>query len=261
MEIKELAGKHAVITGGNSGIGYATAKLLVAAGARVVITGRDKAKLGEAAATLGAGAIPVECDTTDAESLVHLAESVKSSLGTVDILFANAGISGGTPLGSTEWEAFERIIGTNLTAVFFTVQSLLPLLNEGASVVLNSSVMREVGGPGSSAYAASKAGVTSMAKAMASELAPRGIRVNTIVPGATESPIWSRGQRAGTDTVATERFFSARTLVGRFNEVDEVAKAILFLASPLSSGMTAAEIVVDGGCIGAPWGYQALRPA
>ena len=113
------------------------------------------------------------------------------------MLLTNAGISGPTPLGRTTLEAFETIVRTNLTSVFFTVQAVLPLLGEGSAIVLNGSVMRELGSPGSSAYSATKAGITGMAKVLASELAPRGIRVNTVIPGGTRTPIWTRGAREG----------------------------------------------------------------
>lgn len=259
MNSKSLEGKMAVITGGNSGIGLATARLMLDAGANVIITGRDKVKLLAAAQQLGERTTAVVCDATDPEALHELGNTVASAVGKVDILFANAGITGATPMGSADWATFEVVLKTNLTAVFFTIQALLDRLNDGASIVLNSSVIRGVGAPTTAAYAASKAGVSAMVKVLASELAHRRIRVNAVVPGATASPIWTRDREAGADLTATERFFAGRTLTGRFNDVDDIAQAVLFLASPLSASMTAAEIVVDGGCLGAPWGYQALR--
>ena len=253
----DLQGKTALVTGGNSGIGLATARLMLAQGARVAITGRDRAKLDEAAAELGGDVLALQADLTDPAALERVARAVGDTFGHLDILFANAGISGPTPLGKTTLEAFETILRTNLTSVFFTVQSLLPLMGDGGAIVLNGSVMREIGSPGSAAYSATKAGVTGMAKVFAAELAPRGIRVNTVIPGATRTPIWTRGARAGATIDATENAIAPRIPLGRFAEADEVAQAVVFLAA--TSGVTAAEIVVDGGATGAPWGAPIFR--
>jgi NAD(P)-dependent dehydrogenase (short-subunit alcohol dehydrogenase family) len=255
----ELQGKTALITGGNSGIGLATAHLMLAQGARVAITGRDRAKLDEAATELGGNVLALQADLTDPAALESVSRAVGDAFGHLDILFANAGISGPTPLGKTTLEAFETILRTNLTSVFFTVQSLLPLMGDGGAIVLNGSVMREIASPGSAAYSATKAGVTGMAKVFAAELAPRGIRVNTVIPGATRTPIWTRGARAGATLDATEAHLAPRIPLGRLAEAEEVANAVVFLASPLASGMTAAEIVVDGGTIGAPSGGKIFR--
>ena len=255
----ELQGKTALITGGNSGIGLATARLMLAQGARVAITGRDRAKLDESVAELGDNVLAIQADLNDPEGLAEVARAVGHAFGTLDIVFANAGISGSTPLGSTTLEAFQNVLNTNLTSVFFTLQAVLPLLVDGSAIVLNGSVMRELGAAGSAAYSATKAGVTSMAKVFATELAPRGIRVNTVIPGATRTPIWTRGARAGATLDATESFLAPRIPMGRLAEAEEVANAVLFLASPRASGITAAEIVVDGGTTGTPWGSPMFR--
>jgi NAD(P)-dependent dehydrogenase (short-subunit alcohol dehydrogenase family) len=255
----ELQGKTALITGGNSGIGLATARLMLAQGARVAITGRDRAKLDEAVAELGDNVLAIQADLNDPEGLAEVARAVGHAFGTLDIVFANAGISGSTPLGSTTLAAFQNVLNTNLTSVFFTLQAVLPLLVDGSAIVLNGSVMRELGAAGSAAYSATKAGVTSMAKVFATELAPRGIRVNTVIPGATRTPIWTRGARAGATLDATESFLAPRIPMGRLAEAEEVANAVLFLASPRASGITAAEIVVDGGTTGTPWGSPMFR--
>jgi len=255
----DLQGKTALVTGGNSGIGLAVARQLLARGARVAITGRDRAKLDEALAELGAGALALQADLTEPGAAERVAREAGEAFGTLDIVFANAGVSGPTPLGATTLEAFETIVRTNLTAVFFTVQAALPLMREGGAIVLNGSVMREFGMPGTAAYSATKAGVTGMAKVFAGELAPRGIRVNTVIPGATRTPIWTRGARAGQDLDATEKAFAPAIPMGRFADAEEVANAAVFLASPQSSGMTGAEIVVDGGATGAPFGAPAYR--
>lgn len=255
----ELNGKTVLITGGNSGIGLATARLMLAKGARVAITGRDQAKLDGAVAELGGDVLGIQADVNDLSGIEAVVKAISERFETLDVVFANAGISGPTPLGNTTLEAFEAIVRTNLTSVFFTVQGVLPLLREGSSVILNGSVMRELGSPGSAAYSATKGAITSMAKVFASELAPKGIRVNTVIPGATRTPIWSRGARAGSTVDAIEKAMSPRIPMGRFAEAEELAQAVTFLASDASSGMTGAEIVVDGGSTGAPWGIPLFR--
>jgi len=257
--LMRFSNKTALITGGNSGIGFATAKLLIAEGARVAITGRDRAKLDEAVSELGANALGMQADLDDPSAIDSVIKQVGDAYGSLDIVFANAGISGPTPLGGTTAAAFEAILRTNVTAVFLTVQAALPLMSAGGSIVLNGSVMRELGRAGTAAYSASKAGITGMAKVFAGELVQRGIRVNTVIPGGTRTPIWTRGARAGTTIDGTEEALSSAIPMGRFAAAEEVAAAVAFLASDGASGITAAEIVVDGGTIGAPWGAPALR--
>lgn len=188
--IVRLANKTALITGGNSGIGLATARLFVQEGAKVAITGRNQATLEAAAQELGPNALAIVADATDVAAMEAAVALAAKKFGKLDIVFANAGIPGQTPLGGTTLAAFEQVIRTNLTGVFFTVQAALPHLNDGASVVLNGSVISVQGNPGYSAYAASKGGVRAMARVMASELSPRNIRVNVISPGAIRTPIW-----------------------------------------------------------------------
>jgi NAD(P)-dependent dehydrogenase (short-subunit alcohol dehydrogenase family) len=254
-----FSGKTALVTGGNSGIGFAAASRLIAEGARVAITGRDREKLDKAAAELGANALAIQADLDDPAVIESLFGQIGEAFGSLDIVFANAGISGPTPLGGTSAAAFEAILRTNLTAVFLTVQAALPLMKAGGAIVLNGSVMRELGSPGSAAYSATKAGVTGMAKVFAAELAPRGIRVNTVIPGATRTPIWTRGARAGATLDATEQALAPRIALGRLALPEEVAGAALFLASDEAAGITAAEIVVDGGATGAPYGGPMFR--
>jgi NAD(P)-dependent dehydrogenase (short-subunit alcohol dehydrogenase family) len=252
--------KTALVTGGNSGIGFSTARLLLAEGARVAITGRDRAKLDAAAAELGAGVLAIQADLDDPAAVDSMIKQVGEAFGKLDIVFANAGVSGPTPLGGTTAAAFEAILRTNLTGVFLTVQAALPLMSAGGSIVLNGSVMRQLGSAGSAAYSASKAGVTGMAKVFATELVARGISVNTVIPGGTRTPIWTRGARSGATIEATEDALAPRIPMGRLSEPEEVANAVLFLASDAASGITAAEIVVDGGSIGAPYGAPIFRP-
>jgi NAD(P)-dependent dehydrogenase (short-subunit alcohol dehydrogenase family) len=243
-----LKNKTALITGGNSGIGLATARLFVAEGAKVAITGRNQTTLDAAAKELGNSVLAIQADTTDVEATEKAVAQAVEKIGKLDIVFANAGIGGQTPIGKTTLAAFEQVLKTNLTGVFFTVQAAAPYLNDGASVVLNGSVHAVLGVPGYSAYAASKAGVRSMVRVLASELSPRGIRVNLVTPGGTKTPIWD-----GRAPAIVERFTRAIPL-GRFGEAEEVAKTVLFLASDDASNVQAAEIVVDGGATGAPMG-------
>ncbi|MGF6770198.1 NAD(P)-dependent dehydrogenase (short-subunit alcohol dehydrogenase family) [Paraburkholderia sp. GAS199] len=252
-------GKTALVTGGNSGIGFVTAKMLIAEGARVAITGRDRAKLDQAVAELGPNALGLQADLNDEAAIDPVFKQIGEAFGALDIVFANAGISGPTPLGGTTAAAFDAILRTNLTAVFLTVQGALPLMKAGGAIVLNGSVMRELGAPGTAAYSATKAGVTGMAKVFAAELVQRGIRVNTVIPGGTRTPIWTRGAREGATLDGTEQMLAPRVPFARFATPEEVAAAVLFLASGDASGMTAAEIVVDGGTIGAPWGAPLFR--
>ena len=253
--------KNVLVTGGSSGIGLAAARIFAAEGARVVITGRDAKKLEAAVADIGSQATGYVADLDQPEAIDALFSKIQSVFGTLDAIFANAGIPGSTPLGNTTAHAFEAILRTNLTGVFLTVQASLPLMSEGGAIVLNGSVMRELGFPGSSAYAATKAGVTAMAKVFATELVTRGIRVNTVIPGATRTPIWTRGHaRAGATIDGTEAAMANRIPMERFATAEEVATAAVFLASRDASGITSAEIVVDGGTTGSPWGNPLFRP-
>jgi NAD(P)-dependent dehydrogenase (short-subunit alcohol dehydrogenase family) len=255
-----LSGKTAFITGGNSGIGLATARLFIAEGAKVAITGRNPETLAAAAAELGPSLLALEADARDPASIERAVAAAVKAFGKLDVVFANAGIGGGTPVGQTELAAFENILRTNVTAVFFTVQAAAPHLNEKASVILNGSVHGVMGIPGYSAYAASKGAVRSMTRVLASELAPRGIRVNQVTPGATRTPIWNAAAKQAGSMDALEQGLAGAIPLGRMAEAEEVAKAVLFLASSDSSSTTADEIVVDGGAIGAPLGAPVYRP-
>lgn len=258
----KLAGKKALITGGNSGIGFATARLFVAEGAQVAITGRDQKTLDEAIAELGQNARGYRADITNAEERKQLFSALAKDFGKFDIVFANAGIGGRTPTGATEEAAFENIIHTNLNGAFFTVNSAAPLLQDGGSIIFNGSVHNYLGQPGYAAYAATKGGLVSMARAIAADLAPRKIRVNIVAPGATKTPIWKRGARASATAEESSRlsdFISSTVPLGRWGEPEELAKAVLFLASEDSSYVNAVELVVDGGATGAPFGAPILR--
>ena len=254
-----LAGKTALITGGNSGIGLTTAKLFIAEGAKVAITGRNQATLEAAAKELGPNAIAIVADATDIAATEKAVAQAAAKFGKLDIVFANAGIAANTPLGGTALETFESVLKTNITAVFFTVQAAVPHLNDGASIILNGSVISVLGNPGYAAYAASKAGVRAMARVMASELSPRGIRVNVVSPGGTSTPIWNRNAPTPEAIVALESHISKAIPLGRFGKPEEVAKTVLFLASDDASNIQGAEIFVDGGTTGSPAGAPIYR--
>ena len=258
----KLTGKKALITGGNSGIGLATARLFNAEDAQVAITGRDQKTLDEAIAELGSGARGYRADITLAEDRRQLFAALAKDFGKLDIVFANAGISGPTPTGSTDEATFENIIHTNLNAAFFIVNSAAPLLNDNGSIIFNGSVHNYLGQPGTSAYAATKGGLVSMARTIAADLAPRNIRVNVVAPGPTKTPMWKRG--AGASASAEESAKLAKAVssgvpLGRWGEPQEIAKAVLFLASDDSSYVNAVELMVDGGTTGAPLGAPMFR--
>ena len=254
-----LASKTALITGGNSGLGLATAKLFVAEGAKVAITGRNRDTLAAAAKEIGPNVLALNADVTDVAATEAAIKKAADKFGKLDILFANAGIPGQTPVGGASLDIFEQVIRTNLTAVFFTVQSALPYLNDGASIILNGSVISVLGNPGYSAYAASKAGVRAMARVMVSELSPRGIRVNVVAPGAIRTPIWG----AATATPEAEKAFNAR--IGRstplrgVGEPEHVANTVLFLASDEAAHIQGQELFIDGGATAAPSGAPIYR--
>src|ERR1700757_3663264 len=187
----KLETRAALITGGNSGIGLVTARLFVAEGARVAITGRNQATLEATAKELGPNALAIVADATDIAATEKAVAQAAEKFGKLDIVFANAGISANTPIGGTSLETFESVLKTNITAVFFTVQAAVPHLNDGASIILSGSVISVLGNPGYAAYAASKAGVRAMARVMASELSPRRVRFNVVSPGAARTPIWN----------------------------------------------------------------------
>jgi NAD(P)-dependent dehydrogenase (short-subunit alcohol dehydrogenase family) len=254
-----LANKTAFITGGNSGIGLATARLFVAEGARVAITGRNQKTLDAAAQELGRNALAIAADITDVAATEAAVQQAVNKFGKLDVLFANAGVAGNTPVGGTSIAAFESVIRTNLTAVFFTVQTAIAHLNDGGSIILNGSVISVLGSPGYSAYAASKAGVRAMARVMASELSPRGIRVNVISPGAIRTPIWGAATATPEAEKALEERIAKATPLRGLGEPDHISKAVLFLASDDSAHVQGQELFVDGGASASPSGAPIYR--
>lgn len=255
----KLQNRTALITGGNSGIGLATARLFVKEGANVVITGRNPETLAAAARELGPKAITVAGDVTDTESVNGAVAAAVERFGGLDVLFANAGIGAATPVGNTTPEVFEKVLRTNLSSVFFTIQAALPHLKQGSSIVLNSSVHAVLGAPGYSAYAASKAGIRAMTQVLAGELAPKGIRVNVVVPGAIRTPIWSGAAPTADAFAALEARMARAIPLGHFGEPEDIAAAVLFLASDDAKHVHGTELVVDGGHTGSPAGAPIYR--
>jgi NAD(P)-dependent dehydrogenase (short-subunit alcohol dehydrogenase family) len=258
-EAMRLRGKTAFITGGSSGIGLATAKLFLAEGAKVAITGRNQGALDAASHQLGPDLLAIRADLTDLPSIEPAIARAVDFFGKIDIVFANAGISGQTPIGDTVFETFEHIIKTNVTAVFFTVQAASAHMNDHGSIVLNGSVHAVMGSPGMGAYAASKGAVRSMTRVLASEFAFRDIRVNQVTPGAARTAIWNPRAPDAAAMAELEKKLATSIPRGRIGEADEVAKVVLFLASDDSSNVNAEEIMVDGGATGAPMGAPAHR--
>src|SRR5437667_8955179 len=254
-----LANKTALLTGGNSGIGLATARLFVAEGARVAITGRNQATLEAAAKELGPNALAIVADATDIAATEKAVAEAVEKFGKLDIVFANAGIAANTPIGATTLAAFESVIRTNITAVFFTVQAAAAHLNDNASIILNGSVISVLGNPGYAAYAASKAGVRAMARVMASELSLRGIRVNVVSPGGTSTPIWHSTAPNPEAMVALEARISKAIPLGRLGETEHVSKTVLFLASDDAAHIQGQELFVDGGATASPSGAPIFR--
>jgi NAD(P)-dependent dehydrogenase (short-subunit alcohol dehydrogenase family) len=251
--------KTALITGGTSGIGLATARLFVAEGAQVAITGRDRQKLDAVARTLGPRVLAIQADTTDQAAMERAATTVAEKLGKIDILFANAGIAGATPVAGGSVAEFERIVRINLLGPFVAVTVAAPYLNDGASVILTGSVASVTGQPGWSAYAASKGGINAMSRVLASELSPRGIRVNVISPGPVRTPIWDFAAPTADAFAQLEQGMVRSIPLSRIGETDDVAKAVLYLASDDAAFLQATNIFVDGGMIGAPSGAPANR--
>jgi len=245
--MKSLENKVAIVTGGNSGIGYAAAADLVSKGAKVIVTGRNKEALAKAETELKVTGIVA--DQSDLKSIDNLVEEVKTKFGKVDILFLNAGIAAFAPLDSASEDHYDSIMNVNVKGVYFTVQKVLPILNDGGSIIFNTSVNAHVGMPNSSVYAASKAAVLSLNKVFAVELASRKIRVNAVSPGPIETPLYGK---VGLEKEEVEGLGSAlgeKILLKRFGQAAEVAKTVSFLASEDASFITGSEIVVDGGLI------------
>ncbi|KMO44341.1 oxidoreductase [Methylobacterium tarhaniae] len=244
----KLIDKVAVVTGGTSGIGLATARLFAQEGARVFVTGRRRAELDRAVAAIGPSATGVQADAAKLADLDRLIAQVQAEAGRIDVLFANAGGGAMLPLGEITEEHYEDTFGRNVKGVLFTVQKALPLLAPGASVILTGSTAGTEGTAAFSVYAASKAAVRALARNWILDLKGRAIRVNTLSPGATRTP--GLVDLAGPDAAQQQGlldYLASRIPMGRVGEADEIARAALFLASDDASFVNGVELFVDGG--------------
>jgi NAD(P)-dependent dehydrogenase (short-subunit alcohol dehydrogenase family) len=242
-----LAGKVAVITGGNSGIGLAAAKRFVSEGAYVFITGRRQDELDNAVATLGSGSRGVQGDVSNLDDLDRLFATVRAEKGHVDVLFANAGIGGMSPLGSIPEDQFDKIFDVNVKGTLYTVQKALPLMRSGGSIILTGSTTGSMGTPAFSVYSATKAAIRNFARSWALDLKGTGIRVNVLSPGATTTPGLLNGLARTGMQEALLASLASQAPLERLGSPDETAAVALFLASDESSFMTGGEVFVDGG--------------
>ena len=245
--MKKLEGKVAVITGGNSGIGQAIAQTFSDEGAQVAIFGRNTQTLNETKNLIGNGTLAVQGDVTNLEDIDRLYEEVTSQHGKIDVLVVNAGIAKVSPLADTTEAFFDQTSNINFKGAFFTVQKAVQHLNDGASIILVSSIVNVKGFPGFSVYAATKAAVRSLGRSFSAELAPRGIRVNTLSPGPIETPIFGKMELPEEALEGMAKGMTQQVPLGRFGKPDEMAKAALFLASDDSSFVLGAELAADGG--------------
>ncbi len=245
--MKRLEGKVAVVTGGNSGIGLATAKRLHDEGARVAISGRSQKTLDEAVKFLGNEALAVQADVSKLADLDKLFTAVRQKFGKIDVLFVNAGVAKFAPLDAVTEEHYDEQFDINTKGAYFTIRKALPFLNDGASIILNTSVVSHEGLVNGTVYAATKAALRSLARSVAAELVGRHIRVNAVAPGPIETPIF---ERTGLPKEALAEFANtvlATVPMKRFGKPEEVAGAVAFLASSDASYITGVEIDVDGG--------------
>lgn len=245
--MRRLEGKTALITGGTTGIGRATAELFIEHGARVAITGQDEQRVAEAAQALGPNAIGIRADVSVAADMDALARQLKTHFGGLDVVFANAGVAKPRPLGDVDEAHIDEQFGVNVKGVLYTVQKTLPLLRKPASIILTGSTVAEQGSAGMSVYSATKAAVRSLARSLSAELVPQGVRVNVVSPGPIETPIFGKMGLPDAAVQAWAGEIAAKVPMGRFGQPSEVAKVVLFLASDDSSYMLGENLLVDGG--------------
>lgn len=243
--MENLNGKVALVTGGNSGIGYATAKELKEQGAKVIITGRRKEALEKAAAELGADSLLA--DQGKVADIEHLAATVKERYQKVDILFINAGVLGGASIESATEEAFDMVMDINLKGAYFTLSRFIPLLSDGASVVFLSSNTASMNGANSSVYSSSKAALNAIMKIAAIELAPRNIRVNAVSPGPTETEILNKAGYSDEQLSSVKNWIIDRVPLKKMGSAGDVGKMVAYFCGSAASFITGAEIIMDGG--------------
>jgi NAD(P)-dependent dehydrogenase (short-subunit alcohol dehydrogenase family) len=245
--MKRLEGKVAVITGGNSGIGLATAKRFQDEGAKVAISGRNQKTLEEAAKSLGNGVLAVKADTAKLDEIERFLGEVKRKFGKIDVLFVNAGVAKFASLTDTPEALFDEQFDINIKGAYYMVQKALPHLNDGASIIFNTSVAGSTGVASTSAYSATKAALRSLARTAAAELAERNIRVNAVAPGPIVTPIFGRTGLPQQTIEDWAKGLEQKVPMKRFGQPEEVAGVVAFLASADASYITGVEINVDGG--------------
>ncbi len=241
--------KVAVVTGGNSGIGLATARAFAREGAKVAITGRSDVTLKAAQRELGPDVLVLKADFSQVSEIAKAMDRIKERFGRIDALFVNAGVGKFVPFEDVTEAFFDETMATNLKGAFFTVQKALPLLPRGAAVVLNASINAHMGLPGSTVYGASKAAVVNLAKTLSADLLQRGIRVNVVSPGPVATPILDRMGLPEEATRQLKEQITERVPLKRFGQPDEIAAAVLYLSSSESAFVVGTELVVDGGMI------------
>ena len=245
--MNRLNGKRALVTGGTSGSGLETARQFLEEGARVAVTGTNPATLDAARSELGDEVLAIRADAGDAAGQQAVAEAIRQGFGSLDILFVNAGVADFRPVEQWDEAGFDRSVAINLKGPFFLVQALLPIFANPASVVLNTSINARIGMPNSSVYAATKAGLISLARTLSGELIQRGIRVNAVSPGPVSTPIYGKLGLSEDDLKAMTSTIQGQIPAGRFGNPSEIAKAVVFLASDESAYTVGSELVIDGG--------------
>jgi NAD(P)-dependent dehydrogenase (short-subunit alcohol dehydrogenase family) len=245
--MNKLEGKVALITGGSSGIGLASAQLFLAEGAQLAISGRDPATLAAAAATLGPQVLALQSEAGDLAAIDALMAAVADRFGRLDVLFINAGAALAGPVGQVSEADFDSMAATNFKGVFFTIQKALPLMREGGAIVVTTSISNRLGSANFSVYGATKAALRSLVRSLGVELIARGIRINALSPGPIATPMFDRFGLAPDAAEAKKAAIAAKSPARRFGLPEEVARAALFLASDDASYMVGEEIVVDGG--------------
>lgn len=244
---KKLNNKVALVTGGSAGIGLAIAKLFAEEGAKVIITGRREAVLNDAVAVIGHGALGIQADSSSLSDLDSLYKTISEKVGKIDILVANAAVYVLAPLAAFTEEMFDKQSNINFKGTFFTVQKSLNYLNDGASVILLSSIANEIGVPNHASYSATKAAIRSLGRSFAAELVDRGIRVNVLTPGPIDTTVFEQVASSQAEIDGMKAAMASMTAVKRIGKPEEIAAGALFLASDDASFMIGAELTIDGG--------------